>query len=175
MKLARELFFILSVMSFLGCETAEQSDLKAYMDATLKNPGGAVDPLPNFKPYQAFVYSATSTRSPFEPPIKIVNNFIGGPKSDIKPDFARVKEYLEGFAIHSLSLVGSLQKGDQLWGLINDGRGGVHRVAKGNYLGKDHGRIISASATQLTVVEIVSDGLNGWIERPRTIDLKSQD
>ena len=50
----------------------------------------------------------------------------------------------------------------------------MHRVRIGNYLGKNHGRIVAAAETEISVVEIVPNGVGGWIERPRTIKLTEQ-
>jgi type IV pilus assembly protein PilP len=45
-------------------------------------------------------------------------------------------------------------------------------VQVGDFLGRDHGRIISMGAAFIAVIEIVSDGTeDGWVERPRTIEL----
>jgi type IV pilus assembly protein PilP len=48
----------------------------------------------------------------------------------------------------------------------------VHRLKVGDYLGRNDGRIVAISATQVDVVEIVPDGQGAWLERPRTITLK---
>jgi type IV pilus assembly protein PilP len=45
-------------------------------------------------------------------------------------------------------------------------------VQVGNYLGRNHGKIVELTETYLAVVEIVTDGTSdGWVERPRTIEL----
>jgi type IV pilus assembly protein PilP len=55
---------------------------------------------------------------------------------------------------------------------VRDPDGGIHRVTEGNFLGRDHGKIVELTDTYLAVVEIVSDGTSdGWVERPRTIEL----
>ena len=58
------------------------------------------------------------------------------------------------------------------WALITESNGSVHRVRVGNYLGQNHGRIVSISDTNVNVVEIVPDGQGGWIERPRSVKVK---
>ncbi|MCD9459742.1 pilus assembly protein PilP [Marinibactrum halimedae] len=165
----------LSALVLGGCGGAQHDDLQQFMAETKRRPAGSIEPLPSFSPYEAFIYAAATLRSPFEPPVKVIDPFISGPRSDVTPDLNRVKEYLEEFPVQSLTLVGSISKGGTLWALINDGNGGIHRVREGNYMGRDHARVISAGKTQLTLVEIVSDGLNGWVERPRTLELQVQD
>ena len=36
-------------------------------------------------------------------------------------------------------------------------------------MGRNHGRVISISETQIDLIEIVPSGAGGWIERPQTI------
>ena len=90
----------------------------------------------------------------------------------IKPDPNRVKEFLEQFTFDSLRMVGTLEREETNWILVKDPEGGVHRVKVGNFLGRNHGKIVDMGDTFVAVVEIVSDGTkDGWVERPRTIKL----
>jgi type IV pilus assembly protein PilP len=69
-------------------------------------------------------------------------------------------------------MVGTLQKpqGD-LFALVKDGYGGVVRVREGEYMGRNHGRIVSIQKDRINLIEIVPDGQGGWLERPRTLAL----
>ena len=148
------------------------SDLDAFMAQEKAKPKGKIDPIPTFKPYEAFTYAAQSLRSPFEVPLSTKESARLGASRDVKPDLLRPREFLERFDIEQLSMVGTLaQKGTQ-WALLSDGAGGVHRVKVGNYIGKNHGRIVETTETSLSVMEIVPSGVGGWIERPRTIKLR---
>ncbi len=96
-------------------------------------------------------------------------------RSAVRPDPDRSKEYLEQFTLDSLRMVGRLERGGQDWTLIRDPEGGIHRVRLGNFLGRDHGKVVDMSDTFIAVVEIVSDGTSeGWVERPRTLELSGQ-
>ncbi len=159
-----------------GCSNGgDHQDLRDYIAETKRRPKGQIEPLPSFRPYRSFTYSAMTLRSPFDPPVEEKERMLATPGSTVKPDFNREKEYLEGFSLSSLYMVGTLKKDGILWALINDGEGGVHRVTTGNYLGKNHGKIVAANDGELSVVEIVSDGLEGWLERPRTIKLQEKE
>ena len=158
---------ILSACSGVG----EHGDLRDYIAETKRRPQGQIEPLPTFRPYQSFSYSAAALRSPFEQPVEEgAPTYVGSP-SNVKPDFAREKEFLENFNFASLSMVGTLEQAGTLWALINDGEGAIHRVTRGNYMGKNHGKIVEASRSRLEIVEIVPDGLDGWVERPRILKL----
>ncbi len=148
-------------------------DLKEFMSEVKAKPQGHIDPIPTFTPYKAFTYGATAQRSPFVKPLDIKQITRLEPRSDVKPEPNRTKEFLERFGLETLTLVGSLEQYGQFWLLIDDGAGGVHRVKEGNYLGRNHGKIVEAGDSYLALVEIVPNGLDGWIERPRTLKLKA--
>jgi type IV pilus assembly protein PilP len=167
--------FLLIAAFLTGCVDGSHSDLKSWMGEVKARPKGKIEPIPVFEPYHAFSYSATALRGPFDIPIKISEISSLLPSQDVKPDENRPKEFLERFNIESLVLVGTLEQHGQLWSLINDGEGGVHRVKLGNYLGRNHGRIVETTEIYISVVEIVPNGLGGWIERPKTIKLKEKD
>lgn len=155
-----------------ACSGHDVSDLDAFMAEKKSRPGGVIAPIPTFKTYEAFAYSATAMRSPFERPIEVRDLAQLQAISAIKPDENRAKEFLEQFTFDSLRMVGTLDRNDASWVLIRDPQGGVHRVTIGNYLGRSHGKIIETTDTYVAVVEIVSDGSeDGWVERPRTIKL----
>lgn len=153
--------------------SSDQQDLKDFMAEAKRRPQGQIDPLPPFQVYQPFTYSAMTLRSPFERPAPIEKETKGG--RTVEPDLTREKEYLENFNIVSLNMVGTLMKAGKLWALIDDGQGKVTPVTIGNYLGKNFGKIISTDKTQLEVMEIVADGSNGWVERPRIIKLVAKE
>lgn len=168
---AEILFFALILSSCSS--SSDQKDLQDFMAETKRRPHGQIEPLPPFKPYQPFAYSAMTLRSPFEKPV-IVDTTVKGGKT-VEPDLNREHEYLEGFNIGSLKMVGTLTKGGRLWALIDDGQGKVTPVTIGNYMGKNYGKIISASNSQLELMEIVADGSSGWVERPRIIKLEEKE
>lgn len=155
-----------------GCGGRDFSDLDRFMAEKRARPGGIIAPIPTFKAYEAFAYSATILRSPFDRPIEVREIAQLQAISAIKPDESRAKEFLEQFTFDSLRMVGTLERGPANWTLIKDPEGGVHRVTLGNFLGRSHGRVVEMTETYVGVVEIVSDGSDdGWVERPRTIKL----
>lgn len=157
-----------------GCNAGgDFSDLQSYIDEVKARPKGTIEPLPKFQPYEAFSYSASNLRSPFQPPVKIdLAQKVKGSK-EIKPDETRVKQFLEGFNIESFSMVGTLKNDQGTFALVK-GAGGVHRVRVGDYLGRNHGKITLIDEGKIDVMEIVPDGEGGWLERPRTLALQER-
>ncbi len=166
------LLICLSGALLAGCSGGDMSDLDSFMQEKRSRPGGIIDPIPTFKAYEAFAYSATALRSPFERPIEVRELAQLQAIAAIKPDPNRPKEFLEQYTFDSLRMVGTLERDSNHWSLIKDPDGGVHRVKPGNYLGRHDGKIVAMTDTYVSVVEIVSDGTpDGWVERPRTIKL----
>ena len=163
---------MVSAVLLAACSGRDFSDLDSFMTEKRSRPGGIIAPIPTFKAYEAFAYSATVLRSPFDQPIEVREIAQLQAISAIKPDDTRAKEFLEQYTFDSLHMVGSLERRGTDWTLVKDPDGGVHRVKLGNFLGRHHGKIVEMDGTFVAVVEIVSDGTqDGWVERPRTIKL----
>jgi type IV pilus assembly protein PilP len=68
-------------------------------------------------------------------------------------------------------MVGTLDMGDTMYGLVQTSDGLIHRVVPGNYLGQNDGRINTIDESEIELVEIISDGIGGYIERDAAISL----
>lgn len=169
----RTLIVFISCFVLLGCDNHEgMSDLEEFKMATLNKPRDRIEPIPIFKPYEAFNYKAVSFRSPFESSAIETKEMNLALENNIKPDLTRRKEYLEQFSLAQLRMMGSLQKEDGIfYALVRDGEGGIVRAKEGEYMGQNHGRIVSLDEYQINLIEIVPSGIGGWVERPRTLTL----
>lgn len=147
----------------------EMVALQDYVNRTVNRPPSAIEPLPEFVSYEAFTYSAASLRSPFDLPVDLSALLDAQRSSEVRPDENRPKEALESFPLGALSMVGTLARDGQIWALIRDELNNVTRVARGNYMGRNHGRIVNITETQIDLVEIVPAGESGWMERPQTV------
>lgn len=154
-------------------ENSGFSDLDRFMEETRSRPRGYVEPLPEFKAYEAFSYTSADRRSPFEVPVDVQLTMMEQrPQSNVEPDLNRPREVLENFSLNDLDMVGTLSgvDGDQ-FALISDSEGGIHRVRVGNYIGTNYGRIVGVSESRIELIEIVPNGRGGWLERPRSLSL----
>ena len=160
----------LAVLELSAC-SAQIDDVKQQMAEIRKKPRGKVEPPPTFTPMPTFIYAAHQLRSPFAPPLTQDEiDYKNAPK--VTPDFNRPQEYLERYNLESLRMRGTMHRpGSQLFALVEDSDGGVQRVKVGNHLGKNQGRIIQISPNQISIIEIVPDGRDGWVERPRSLVL----
>lgn len=177
MKLLTVILSAVCIFLVSGCaRDGEFADLRAQMEEVKKRPKGRIEPPPEFKTYKTFSYSAAALRSPFSAPVEVEALAIPAKRTNVKPDFNRTKEPLEEFGIDSLQMVGTLTRpGGDLFALVKDPDGGLHRVREGNHMGRNHGKILTVEPVKIDVIEIVSDGQEGWIERPRTIVLNEQE
>ena len=157
-----------------ACSRAENFvDLQSFIDEVKARPAAEVEPVPEFVPYEGFIYSAASLRSPFEPPVVLVAATEGPVLAqDVQPNLERIRELLESQSLSELSMVGMLTREGVFEALVEDGFGEVHRVGVGNYLGRNHGRIQGITFDRVKVIEIVPSGNGGWVERPQTLTLQ---
>jgi type IV pilus assembly protein PilP len=157
----------LATASLSAC-SSKDDELDQYIATTKNEPGGRVEPLPELKPYESFAYSSQVLRSPFMP-----GGSGGSSAAGLRPDSRRNREFLEQFSLDTLRMVGTLRLSDRTYGLIKTKDGLVHRVLPGNYLGQADGRVVEISPSKISVVEIVPDGLGGYMERPASLALNN--
>jgi type IV pilus assembly protein PilP len=158
------------VAATLSACGGRDDDLRAYIDEVKARPGGRIEALPPVEPAPTFVYQPGARRSPFLPdaPQRRMSN---DPNAIDGPDQNRPREFLEQFPLDTLRMVGTLADRRASFGLVQTNDGLVHRVAVGNHMGQNYGRIVSISDSQIQLVEIISDGLGGYLERPAAIGL----
>jgi type IV pilus assembly protein PilP len=157
----------LALFSLAGC-SQDISDLQSFIAQTKSAHVGSVKPIPQFKPYESFSYSAAELRDPFVATVDIEDDETTK-TSLLNPDSTRPKQPLEVFPLDTLSMVGILEQNAQLWGLIKDPQDIVHRVQVGHYMGQSEGRIIEINESAIYLVEIIPDGIGGYIERDASI------
>jgi type IV pilus assembly protein PilP len=156
-----------------GCMSEDLSDLQAYIAAEKAKPKGSIDPLPEIKVVEPFIFNPDGLRDPFAPVEQTVEQTEGvaDAGSGIKPDLTRPKEELEAFPLDSLRMVGTVNAKSGLWGLVKAGDSTVYRVQVGNYMGKNHGKIIRILGDKIEVMELISDKPGVWREQQASLAL----
>ncbi len=166
--------FIGSTLLLSGCVDDNIADLDQYFAEHRSKAHAPIKPIPEVKPYLRYVYPEHE-KDPFDKnmlapdkgPRQIVDN-------GIEIDTARVPEFLEGFPLDSLLMVGTVTKDDTLWALIKIPDGAVQSVKSGNYMGQNYGKIVSISDANMSMRETVSNGLGGFKERETSIVLNQE-
>lgn len=160
------------LLSISAC-SKNMDDLTIYIETTKAENVGSVKPIPQFKPYESFSYTAGELRDPFEADVNLKDD-PGMKASSLHPESNRPKQPLEVFPLDTLSMVGILEQAGNSWGLIKDPQNVVHRVKTGNYMGQNEGRITKITETDIHLVEIVPDGIGGYIERDASIAIGNE-
>jgi type IV pilus assembly protein PilP len=173
-KTARVGFTLLVIFGASACNQG-LSDLQQFVDQTKAKPPGRVEPIPPFVPYQNFEYTSQNFRDPFmlvdfRRPER-VDDTISADATGPRPDMDRPREPLEDFPLDTLRFKGTVTKDGTKWGLIFAPDNTIHRVLEGNYMGQNHGRLISLTDVEIKLTEIVPDGLGNYIERSAAIAL----
>ncbi|MFT5445441.1 MAG: type IV pilus assembly protein PilP [Gammaproteobacteria bacterium] len=163
-----------------GCIDRDKSDLEAYAQQILAKKGTRIDELPPVEPYEVFIYPCSKAGQcvdPFEPfyketkaPPADISTVTSGPK----PNFDRNSEELESHSLDALRMMGTVELNSELWGIVRSPDGTIHRVQVGNYVGRNHGKIIGISEESIDLNEIVDDGRGGYQERTAALGLSEQ-
>jgi type IV pilus assembly protein PilP len=176
MKMSASKLMRLTLMAVLvgfglaGCG-GDMDDLDRYINEVKTRPGGRIEPLPEITPYEIFTYVADreGLRSPFVPDSPQAGQ--GSPGGGTRPDRDRSREFLEQFPLDTLRMVGTLELGETSYGLVQTSDGLIHRVLPGNYMGQNDGRIVNVDESEIQLVEIISDGIGGYLEREAAVGL----
>ena len=174
---------VLAILGIAGCVSGDMSDLEKQVSKIMSKPGGRLEPLPEIKPYEAYVYESgkLGARNPFKR-FYVVEQSLAIEESEGPVDDGlteemrneiqnRNREELEGFELDSIKMVGTLQSEDNHWGIVIDPDGVVHRVKTGNYIGLNIGKITSIEEEQIEVREIIKDNSGRYGERKALLPL----
>jgi type IV pilus assembly protein PilP len=165
------LLVALSASSLLlaGCGGGTDEDLKSWMAEQGTASRGKIDPIPPIRPYEAFTYNAFDQPEPFKP------RKIETGKGSRGPDLTRRKEALETYPLETLKMVGTLQRGGTMLGLVRANDNKVFQVRQGNYVGQNFGVITSVVEGEITLKELFQDGAGDWAERQSKIMLQERE
>lgn len=156
---------LVAALVLSGCSDG-LDDLRGEIKAAKDRPGRRIKPLPDVKAYETFVYAAGDLRSPF-----FVSLASSDAPSGPRPNDKRPREFLEQYSLDTLRMVGTLRMRNAIYGLVQTRDGLIHRVLPGNYLGQNEGRVVTVTDSRISLIEIVPDGLGGYIERPAAVAL----
>ena len=167
----RVLFAILASLALVACGSGKMADLEEFVERIKEREPGPIEPLPEIKQIDTFVFEPADRRDPFvldRQSAEVVDVPVG---AGIAPDPLRRKEELEQFPLDSLKMVGTIKQRDTMWALVTTPEDTLFHVRVGNYMGLNSGQITRITEDEIELAEIVSDGGGGWRERQAAIAL----
>jgi type IV pilus assembly protein PilP len=162
----------LGILSLLtACGDDGMQDLRQFVKVVKARKPGRIDPLPEIKQIETFVYLASSRRSPFSPTQEAESEVAFQDDNGLSPDSTRRKEELEHFPLDSIRMVGTVDLNDTVWGLVKTKDKTIYRIKVGNYIGQNHGQVTSISEDKIELTEIIPKKPGGFMERQASVSL----
>lgn len=180
----RGLMLMAIAMLSAGCINKDMTDLENFVNEIKSQKSVPIGALPEFPTDQIYLYTAFNRRDPFESfekpskgseEMEAVMETAQQQRPCRRPDMHRNREHLEQFPLDSLNMVGTLTPIDgEVRALVVDNDGLLHRIKVGNYLGKNHGKVIAITDAAVSVIEMVSDGTGCYVDREAALKIKEK-
>jgi len=164
-------FALLLHVCLLSACNEDISDLKHFVEDIQIHASGSVDAIPEPQNYQRFTYPQHN-KDPFDGSA-LQPKIIAQPIQGVQVNPNHKLQFLENFSIESIKLVGIIQHPNSLWGLIRSSDGIVHRVKVGDYVGTNHGKIITISPKKIKVIELIPNETGAYSPRNNFIHLEN--
>lgn len=165
---------MLALLVLAGC-SANQDELRGWMDAQRRDVKPDVKPLAAPKKFDPEPYSAAQAVDPFSAQklSVAIKQEARQPNSLLAAEMNRRKEPLEAYPLDSMSMVGSVARGGQPFALLRVDNL-LYQVKLGDYLGQNFGRVTRIGETEVTLREVVQDAAGEWIERTASLQLQER-
>lgn len=165
MKKTLNILIYLSItLALTGCIQSNE-DLQDWMLTESAKLKGNVEPLPAVIPFVPLDFVDDGHADPFAPK----RSLTAGTNA---PDQNRKKEFLESFALDSLSMVGIVIKNNTTFALVKSPDGNVNVLKQGNYIGRNYGQILKITNEQISIKEVFQNSNGEWNERDGTLNLQ---
>lgn len=168
-RIQTSLLMLLVVMLATACAPGT-SDLERWVAEVRQERPEPIEPIEPLRPAEVVAYDAEALRDPFRARSPREEEEFGVDEG-MRPDPDRRREYLEGFPLDTLAMVGTIEMEGVLYALVRDNENVIHRVTEGNHMGQNHGRILEVQQTRIELRELVQDGRGGWMERRTRVAL----
>ena len=159
-----------------GCFGSEHEDLHEWIGVQKSMAKPRVQPLKEPSVFLPQAYEASTEMDPFNM-LKLTQVLRRETEKNtantalLTAEQNRRKEELESYPLDSVTMVGSLKKGNQRIALLRVNQL-IYQVGVGNYLGQNYGRIVQIEENSIKLREVVQDAAGDWVERMATLDLQ---
>ncbi len=168
----RSLLVVWIATILMGCQANDDS-LTDFIRDVENQARRDVEKLKPADEYIAVVYDPKVLRAPFELPKEatIATQPIARKDCWQPPSRARSGK-LENFPLSQLRLKGVMGMGSTVSGLVQAPNGTVYKVAPGQYLGRNNGKVTQVTHSYLLINETLPDGLGCWQKRKVKLALR---
>lgn len=169
-KIGFNLLLVSTAIILVGCES-RTDQVQVKMQEIRNQAPLPVQPPPTFAPVPNYSYSGYQLKSPFIPTSLAEELRVRAGKR-VYPNLSRPLQPLENYALEVLIMKGTMRDvSGNIVALVRTPDGELEKVQPGSYMGQNHGRVVKIDPNQMELLEIVPDGQDGYIERPRTLVL----
>lgn len=168
----RSLLVVWVATLLVGCQANDES-LTDFIRGVENQARRDVEKLKPADEYVAVAYDPQILRAPFELPREatIATQPIARKDCWQPPSRARSGK-LEKFPLNQLRLKGVMGIGNTVSGLVQAPNGTVYKVAPGQYLGRNNGKVTQVTHSYLLINETLPDGLGCWQKRKVKLALR---
>lgn len=166
-------FALTSIIVLLaGCGGDGLDDVREFVRTAHSDKKPKVEALPELKVQETFAYNRAALPDPFtaynlKPQLAQGEGGGLGPR----PDPNRRKEPLEDYPLEALKMVGTLERGKQIWAVVQAADGTVYRVKTGDHLGQNFGMVTKITEDKVSIIELIQGNLGDWTEREASLAL----
>ncbi len=172
LSVSTRILLALGVLSLVvSCGDDGMQDLRQFVKKVKARKPGRIEPLPEIKQIETFVYIPGDRRNPFMPTQESDAEEVAQEEGGLTPDPNRRKEELEQFPLDSIRMVGTVDLNDTVWGLVKTADKTIYKVKVGNYMGQNHGQITSITEDKIELTEIIPKKPRGFTERQASVSL----
>ncbi len=156
-----------------ACGADEHSDIKEWMAEESKGIKSNVQTPPPLITPPIVSYAAKALESPFSAE-KVRSKEGAGVNDRSGPAAGRMPEYLEGFPLEAMRLIGTVSYRDMMYAIIQTPEKPKH-VTVGNYIGPNYGKIVEITKSQMKISETVKDANDLWVQREKILYLQQDE
>ena len=156
-----------------GCGEGDVREVRDWMEQVKKDTRPSVKPLAEPKEFLPFAYQQREAEDPFHPNKLLAELARVADTSDNpnKPDTSRPRELLENYPLDTMRMVGSLQRGGAVYGLLQIDKQ-VYQVKSGQRIGQNFGTVTRVSENAVDIREVVQDAGGDWVARMTKLELQ---
>jgi len=170
----RSTIYVMLALSLTACGDAEETELKAWMEAEKQQTKAVIPKINPPKVYTPFSYAGKGDIEPFDPAklLVVLARLKAASSNGIQaPNLDRPREALEGFPLDTLKMVGTIEKNKMIYGLVQVDKT-VYQVKLGAYMGQNLGLITKIVEGEIELKETVQDAAGDWTERQAKLELQ---